>query len=132
MAQIAASWRFEAAFIYLLQGGRKYQQLLTKISKHFCLIFAVPIPVLNHICSAMWLLCRFKEFELKLPDEVLAGVLKMKDTPDEPENIQIAVHHGQYEELFAMATIDFSDIKELVSSFGYASNVFLQQISHIR
>ena len=39
----------------------------------------------------------------------------MKGTVDDPVNLQIAVHHGQYEELFAMATIDFNDIKELVS-----------------
>ena len=58
---------------------------------------------------------RFKEFELKLPDEVVEGTLRMKDAVDDPVNLQIAIHHGQYEELFAMATIDFSDIKELVS-----------------
>ena len=61
---------------------------------------------------------RFKEFELKLPDEVVEGALKLKGTEDDPVNLQIAVHHGQYEELFAMATIDFSDIKELVSVQG--------------
>ncbi|XP_076445536.1 uncharacterized protein LOC143283248 [Babylonia areolata] len=58
---------------------------------------------------------KFKEFELKLPDEVAPGTLRMKHAVDDPDNVQIAVHHGQYEELFAMATIDFSDIKDLVS-----------------
>lgn len=28
----------------------------------------------------------------------------------------MAVHHGQYEELFAMASINFQDIKESVST----------------
>ena len=48
----------------------------------------------------------------------MEGALKLKGTEDDPVNLQIAVHHGQYEELFAMATIDFSDIKELVSVQG--------------
>lgn len=48
----------------------------------------------------------------------MEGALKLKGTVDDPVNLQIAVHHGQYEELFAMATIDFNDIKELVSVQG--------------
>lgn len=56
---------------------------------------------------------RFKEFELKLPDEVAEGAIRLKGSVDDPENLQIAVHQGQYEEIFAMATIDFRDIKEL-------------------
>ncbi|KAK7108804.1 uncharacterized protein [Littorina saxatilis] len=56
---------------------------------------------------------RFSEFELKLPDEVAEGVWRTRDMKDDPVNLQIAVHHGQYEELFAVATIDFIDIKDL-------------------
>ncbi|KAK7503175.1 hypothetical protein BaRGS_00005440 [Batillaria attramentaria] len=56
---------------------------------------------------------KFKEFELKLPDEVPEGTIKLGRPKEEPANLQIAIHHGQYEELFAMATIDFQDVKEL-------------------
>ncbi|KAL8566979.1 hypothetical protein ACOMHN_059779 [Nucella lapillus] len=56
---------------------------------------------------------KFKEFELKLPDEVPPGTLKLKHMADDPDNLQVAVHHGQYEELLAMATIDFADIRDL-------------------
>ncbi|RUS81620.1 hypothetical protein EGW08_010633, partial [Elysia chlorotica] len=45
---------------------------------------------------------RFFEFEMKLPEELRDGILH-----------QIAVHQGQFEEIIAMATIDFQDIKAL-------------------
>ncbi|GFS13780.1 histone-lysine N-methyltransferase SETD1B-A-like [Elysia marginata] len=57
---------------------------------------------------------RFYEFEIKLPDELREGILHLGEKPaPEPENIRIAVHQGQFEEIVAMATIDFQDIKAL-------------------
>lgn len=57
---------------------------------------------------------KFHEFEIKLPDEVKEGILLLGEKPaPEPDNIQIAVHQGQFEEIIAMATIDFQDIKAL-------------------
>ncbi|XP_059166381.1 uncharacterized protein LOC131948723 isoform X2 [Physella acuta] len=57
---------------------------------------------------------RFFEFEIKLPDEVREGVLLLEEpTMAEPESIQFAVHKGRYEEIIAMTTIDFQDIKKM-------------------
>ncbi|GFN85727.1 histone-lysine N-methyltransferase setd1b-a-like [Plakobranchus ocellatus] len=57
---------------------------------------------------------KFYEFEIKLPEELKEGVLHLGEKPaPEPENIQVAVHQGQFEEIIAMATIDFQDIKAL-------------------
>ncbi|PVD29205.1 hypothetical protein C0Q70_11802 [Pomacea canaliculata] len=55
---------------------------------------------------------KFKEFEILVPEEVPKGALQLNKQVAEPANIQVAVHHGQYEELFAMASINFQDIKE--------------------
>ncbi|XP_005097136.1 uncharacterized protein LOC101862724 isoform X2 [Aplysia californica] len=57
---------------------------------------------------------RFYEYEIPLPDEVKEGiVIYGEKPPPEPENLRITVHQGQFEEIIAMATIDFKDIKEL-------------------
>ncbi|XP_071114202.1 uncharacterized protein [Haliotis cracherodii] len=57
---------------------------------------------------------KYEEFMVRLPDEVPRGVLITdKAKSDTPNNVQIAVHHGQFEEMIAMATLDLEDLKEL-------------------
>ncbi|XP_060085801.1 protein piccolo-like [Ylistrum balloti] len=55
---------------------------------------------------------RFEEMSFDLPEEVPDGVWT-KPTKEEPQNIQVSVHVGPQEEIFAMATIDMEDIKAL-------------------
>lgn len=66
---------------------------------------------------------------VRLPDEVPRGVLITdKAKSDTPNNVQIAVHHGQFEEMIAMATLDLEDLKELVSMWIYQVTDRLQFI----
>ncbi|CAL1543054.1 unnamed protein product [Lymnaea stagnalis] len=59
---------------------------------------------------------RYFEFEIKLPDEVREGVLStVVQHLQEPDNLQFAVHKGKYEEIIAMATLDFQDIRKMAS-----------------
>ncbi|OWF37664.1 titin-like isoform X2 [Mizuhopecten yessoensis] len=55
---------------------------------------------------------RFEEMSFDIPEEVPDGVWT-KPTKEEPQNIQVSVHVGPQEEIFAMATIDMEDIKAL-------------------
>jgi len=59
---------------------------------------------------------RYEELLFDLPEEVPEGILVIDKKPeDQPENIQVSVHFGPTEELFAMATIDWADVKALVT-----------------
>ena len=62
---------------------------------------------------------RFFEYEIPLPEEVKEGIVVFGEKPDpEPENLRLAVMQGQFQEIIAMATIDFKDIKELVRVYN--------------
>uniref|UniRef100_A0A2C9LC74 Uncharacterized protein n=1 Tax=Biomphalaria glabrata TaxID=6526 RepID=A0A2C9LC74_BIOGL len=55
---------------------------------------------------------KFFEFEFRMPDEIQEGVLQFGSQPDpEPDNIRLAVHWGKFEEIIAISTIDFQEIK---------------------
>ena len=52
---------------------------------------------------------------LKLQDEIPDGILDLvKSKEEQPKSIQIAVHYGKFEEIYAMASIEIQDLKELV------------------
>ena len=59
---------------------------------------------------------RFEEFVFELPEDIPEGVWR-KEPEAEPANFQISVHHGQFEEMVAMATIDIEDLKDLVRTY---------------
>ncbi|XP_067674819.1 uncharacterized protein [Haliotis asinina] len=57
---------------------------------------------------------KYEEFMVRLPDEVHHGAMIIdKAKSDNPNSVQIAVHHGQFEDMIAMATLDLEDLKEL-------------------
>ncbi|XP_041354259.1 uncharacterized protein LOC121372068 [Gigantopelta aegis] len=57
---------------------------------------------------------KHEEFMLRLPDEIPPGVIDLNKSKEElPKSVQIAVHYGKFEEIYAMASIEIQDLKEL-------------------